>query len=84
MCNFRATSELLIPCHNCSTIRARIAMACADFGRARNHAQFLAIRIGDFQRFLGTPSTHTQVCSLDPDLCNVFLAQDTSPTFHNW
>jgi hypothetical protein len=32
-CIFRATSELFIPCSQPSTIRARIAMACADFGR---------------------------------------------------
>jgi hypothetical protein len=33
MCNFRATSALHIPCPQFSTIRARKAMDCADFGR---------------------------------------------------
>ena len=43
----------------------------------RDHAQFLAILIDDFQRFLGTTCAHTQVCSRNLYLCNVFLAQDT-------
>src|SRR5204863_2635259 len=30
----------------------------------RDHFQFVAVLFRDFQRFLGTPSTHTQVCSL--------------------
>src|SRR6266446_1713731 len=30
----------------------------------RDHSQFVAVLFCDFQRFLGTPSTHTQVCSL--------------------
>src|SRR5260370_31926001 len=30
----------------------------------RDHSQFVALLFRHFQRFLGTPGTHTQVCSL--------------------
>jgi hypothetical protein len=34
ICSLSATWELLNPCTQCRTIRARIAMACADLGRS--------------------------------------------------
>ena len=50
-CSFRATSELFIPCPQLSTIRARIAMACADFGR-RGVAQAATGDLGNLTQHL--------------------------------
>jgi hypothetical protein len=80
MCSVCATSELLIPSPQLSTIRARSAVACADFGRRVIHDQFRPIRSNDFQRFLGTTRAHTQRMRPKSCLFNVFLAQDTSIT----
>ncbi len=54
-CNFRATSELLIPCPQLSTIRARIAMACADFGRRAIMINFSRSSTAISRGFLGRP-----------------------------
>lgn len=55
MCKFRATSELLIPSPQLSTIRARIAIACDDFGRRAIMLNFSRSASTISSGFLGRP-----------------------------
>jgi hypothetical protein len=49
---------------------------------SRDHGQFPAIFIGDFERLLGSARAHIQVCRPIQDVCNVFIAQNSSSGLH--
>jgi len=55
ICGFRATSELFIPSPQLTTIRARIAVACADFGRRAIMLTFSRSASTISRGFLGRP-----------------------------
>ncbi len=64
MCNLRATSELLIPAPQPSTMRARIAMACDDFGRRAIMFNFSRSSAAISSGFLGRPVRIPQYAGL--------------------
>jgi hypothetical protein len=72
-----AASELLIPSPQLSTIRARTAMACDDFGRRASMLNFAPSSVLISSGFLGRPVPIPKYAA-HPYLCNAFLAQDTS------
>jgi hypothetical protein len=49
-------------CHTFGTGPARMAMACADFGRRASIESFLFLLRGNVERFGGASDGHTQVC----------------------
>ncbi len=71
MCSFRATSELLIPCPQLSTIRARIAMACDDFGLRAIMLNFSRSASTISSDFLGRPVACPSMRP-KPELCSYF------------